>query len=120
MTKMSNLISIAAAIDAVHKDYDTILDFKSDGATVASSIEDILLALPSVQPEQQWTPCSERLPEEESEVLVTTSWNDVCKAWYSNGKWRAEFINEYDDGEILAWMPLPEPYQKQGDQNGKN
>lgn len=72
-------------------------------------------ALPSAQPEQQWTPCSEKPPEEESEVFVTTSWNDVCKAWYSNGKWRAEFINEYDDDEILAWMPLPEPYQKQGD-----
>lgn len=71
--------------------------------------------LPSAQPEQQWVPCSEGPPKEESEVLVTTSWNDVCKAWYSNGKWRAEFINEYDDGEILAWMPLPKSYLKDGD-----
>lgn len=69
---------------------------------VYSELYDMISMLPSAQLEQQWTPCSERPPEEESEVLVTTSWNDVCKAWYSNGKWRAEFINEYDDDEILA------------------
>lgn len=90
-----------------------------DKQTVKDAI-DAVCNIPSAQLEQQWTPCSERPPEEESEVLVTTSWNDVCKAQYSNGKWRAEFINEYDDDEILAWMSLPEPYQKQGDQNGKN
>ena len=44
-------ISRRAAIDAVHKDYDTILDFRSDGATVASSVEDILSVLPSTQSE---------------------------------------------------------------------
>ena len=40
-----------AAIDAVHKNYDTILDFKSDGRTVADSFEDIINTLPSAQPE---------------------------------------------------------------------
>lgn len=40
-----------AAIDAVHKNYDTILDFKSDGRTVADSFEDIINALPPTQPE---------------------------------------------------------------------
>ena len=49
---MNDLISRQAAIDAVHKNYDTILDFKSDGRTVADSFEDIINALPSAQPEQ--------------------------------------------------------------------
>ena len=40
------------AIDAVHKNYDTILDFKSDGRTVADSFEDIINALPPAQPER--------------------------------------------------------------------
>ena len=39
-----------AAIDAVHRNYDPILDFKSDGKTVANSVEDILSELPSAQP----------------------------------------------------------------------
>ena len=45
------LISLSAAIDAVHKNYDTILDFTSDGKTISYSIEDILSELPSAQPE---------------------------------------------------------------------
>lgn len=44
-------ISRQAAIDAAHKNYDGILDFRSDGETVAQSFEDILTALPSAQPE---------------------------------------------------------------------
>lgn len=38
---MNDLIERQAMIDAVHKNYDTILDFKSDGRTVADSFEDI-------------------------------------------------------------------------------
>ena len=44
-------ISRQAAIDAAHKNYDTILDFKSDGRTVADSFEDIINALPPAQQE---------------------------------------------------------------------
>ena len=48
----NDLINRQEAIDLVHKNYDTILDFKSDGRTVASSFEDIINTLPSVQPER--------------------------------------------------------------------
>ena len=65
---------------------------------------------PTIDP-VKWIPCKERLPEKEYEVLVTTSWHDVCIAWYDDGKWRAEYINEYDDDEILAWKPKPEPWK---------
>ena len=47
----NDLISRQQTIDAVHKSYDTILDFKSDGRTVADSVEDIINTLPSAQPE---------------------------------------------------------------------
>lgn len=48
--KNDRAISLRAAIDAVHRNYDTILDFKSDGRTVADSVEDIINALPPAQP----------------------------------------------------------------------
>lgn len=48
----NDTISRRAAIDAVHKNYDVILDFTSDGQTISSSIEDILSELPSAQPER--------------------------------------------------------------------
>lgn len=44
------LISLNAAIDAVHGNYDKILDFRSNGETVANSVEDILSELPYAQP----------------------------------------------------------------------
>ena len=66
-----------------------------------------------------WIPCSERLPEEDQEVLATTNWSDVTFACrYDNNKW---FIHEGNTNattdDILAWMPMPEPYK--GEQNGK-
>ena len=36
-----------AIIDAFHKNYDAILDFTSDGKTIANSAEDIISGLPS-------------------------------------------------------------------------
>ena len=46
-----DLISRKSAIEAVHVNYDEILDFKSTGRTVADSVEDIISNLPSAQTE---------------------------------------------------------------------
>ena len=87
------------------------------------------------QPEQKWIPCSERLPEEEIDVLVTRKflgckdsghgWNNhmppktyVEVAQYSCGEWEA-LSDEYKIARNrhtnpIAWMPLPEPYKEGG------
>lgn len=61
----------------------------------------------------RWIPVSERLPENRNqEVLISLEWGiDIGR--YSNGEWYSEWINHYDDGNVLAWMPLPEPYKKE-------
>ena len=76
------------------------------------------------QPEQQWIPCSERLPDQYGNYLIsidgeepdigTINPNDprgwsLCDA---NGFYWAsdKMLN------ITAWMPLPEPYR--GEQDG--
>ena len=68
---------------------------------------------PSVQPINRWIPVSEKLPENRNqEVLISLEWGiDIGK--YSDGEWHSEWINHYDDGNVLAWMPLPKPYEPQ-------
>ena len=114
-----DVVSRQAAIDAVHRNYDTILDFKSDGQTVAASFEDIINALPSAQPERKendWIPCSERLPDKSGEYLVTDNgWPittvDVGEFFCENGV--SEWVSL---DHVVAWKPLPEPYRGEQDE----
>ena len=69
----------------------------------------------SAQPEQQWIPCSERLPEHGGRYLISVldginrrttvaPYLPRCKAWTMTGRmayWK-----------VIAWMPLPEPYSE--------
>ncbi|MCM1440463.1 MAG: DUF551 domain-containing protein [Roseburia sp.] len=62
-----------------------------------------------------WIPCNERLPEEDTDVLIYTSYDGVDMAYISDGNWRYtredEFINTIEIANILAWMPFPTPYR---------
>lgn len=84
--------------------------------------------VPPAQPEQRWIPVTERLPEEDnwlgcswgqfsSDVLVSILNSDDEDAWLDishtiDGEWALE-LPRYC--EIIAWMPLPVPYQKEGE-----
>lgn len=65
----------------------------------------------------KWIPCSERMPEEESNVIITTKAGNVMVGMYTKkyGQRMSEgFI--CDDYfvymcSVVAWMPLPEPYK---------
>jgi len=77
-------------------------------------------------PRQQWIPCSERLPEDDTDFLVTDgesmavgyyrqdvrAWDSADFGWIENRK------NGYGINKVIAWMPLPEPY-KEGDKNDR-
>lgn len=101
-----------------------------------NDLAEVIANLPKVG---KWIPCSERLPEELTPVNVTwvnrkpTIYYENIKdipftatAVYCNEKWfwwssicedilaeygrnDAEMVDE--EVEILAWMPLPEPYK---------
>lgn len=79
-----------------------------------------------------WIPVTERLPEEETDVLVTVhflglkrthrnGWNAYIKesfyvevASHINGEWSSasdEYKIAKDRHKVVAWMPLPEPYK---------
>lgn len=94
--------------------------------------------LPPAQPELQWIPCSERLPEEENKYLCTCSSDEddemfvlsFHKNLYAYDRYVFEqykgtvhpgfiiYDSIYGDDEVdvLAWMPLPKPYRENTDE----
>ena len=80
------------------------------------TIDDVM-ELPSVTPQQQWIPVSERLPEET--IMVLVSCDDMylhrlnpCVGW-RNGVYWYTFSSKGHTQILypLAWMPLSEPYE---------
>lgn len=89
--------------------------------------------LPSVQQEQRWIPCSERLPEEREWIGTKrfgTTISDTVLITFNAGGTR--FVKPlslqngelsradkrtmdvfYPGWEMVAWMPLPEPYKEE-------
>lgn len=72
--------------------------------------------MPSVQSKTEWIPVSERLPEDKTYVLTTIKIpNRIAHArsgWYESGFFHNDNgdVWKATDMEVVAWMPLPEPY----------
>ena len=60
--------------------------------------------------ETQWIPCSEKMPEDNTDVIVCFYSGTVTEMRYwGNGIFQG--IYEHSTKVIVAWMPLPEPYK---------
>lgn len=63
-----------------------------------------------------WIPCSKKLPEPRKDVLVDFGDEYPVIAWYSeiNNLWRNSSTDIRIDAEqIKAWQPLPGPYKEE-------
>lgn len=56
-----------------------------------------------------WISTKDRLPENELLVIIMMHYGLFDIGYFSQGIWRSECLNVYDDGEITHWIPLPEP-----------
>lgn len=54
----------------------------------------------------RWIPVSEKFPEESGEYLISIN-GGVTTSWF----YRADGVWSYRNADITAWMPLPQPYK---------
>ena len=99
----ADAVSREVAIDAVQSIERLATMTDNDAVVRMSAVEYVLYRLPSVQPEPQWIPCNERMPECEQEVLICT-----IKRVYVSKKTGMEWCKEpvitpaiYEDGSML-------------------
>lgn len=66
---------------------------------------------------EKWIPCSERLPKENGDYLICYYDGYITVGYYQNeiGYYPKYWYNQQDeqiwDDDVIAWMPLPEPYK---------
>lgn len=116
------------AIDAIecvtwyhqNRNKDMVNGANSDEHQAWYKAEDIYDALEAVPSADRWIPCSERLPSNSDDVLITIKGNDFVSSgayagYYSNRWWYMCEDGEVTDvpilADVLAWMPLPKPWK---------
>lgn len=97
---------------------------KISNITEEKAIECFKLAVEALEQEQQprWVPCSERLPEENEYVgdvckyyLIQDEYGDMYVAHLSSVGWIPINSLKAISDEVIAWMPLPEPYNTESE-----
>ena len=83
--------------------------------------EDAIALLNSLPSAQQWIPTSERLPEGICQVIVQTNGGAIHEVFYKGKNdyghevWMMVDGGIYWDDEVVAWMPIPDPYKEHDD-----
>ena len=111
---------------------------RQDWCMSGQEVEDLINSVPTIEPESQWIPikwhdCTDEdrekygfsndivvvfdceMPSDEQEILITTShgyvYKDVC---YIDDGFSLDSGYDWIE-DIIAWMPLPEPYKEESD-----
>ena len=103
--------------DRLLKESDVIEAFKGREPLIHDvyTATAIIRSVPSADRPQGWIPCSERMPEEYQNVLISLEWDSVGIGWVCDGTWMCEWMSDCEDS-ILAWMPLPDPWEGADDE----
>lgn len=124
----SDMVSRQEAIDVIE-------DYPHGNVWNVESMEEMvdkIKALPTAQPEPQWIPCSEKMPEEHewigtkkfgttiSDEVYVTFENEKGERFCQHMRFQNGELSRYDQSHIdtwfkgskpIAWMPLPKPFE---------
>ena len=109
---MNDLIDRQDAIEAIRERHarkkDSIHDIKRIGYTVG--MLEAIDAIEEVPTASQWIPCDERMPKGEQMVIACTEEGFIVISLYTD-----ENLFEDVRETVVAWMPLPTPYESPED-----
>ena len=82
---------------------------------VGKAVEALDMAIKALE-QTTWIPVSERLPEDEQEILFSTKTGRVHSGKYYDDDSANQWYSHKDkcrawNNVVSAWMPLPEPYK---------
>ena len=110
---MADLIERKAVLETFAEmidtpDYDVIARCYSE-----ADVQKAVQALKDIPSANRWIPCSERLPEENCRVLISTEYKTTCIAYYSKEQWHPDGYKGaiFKPIYVLAWMPMPDAYE---------
>ena len=123
-----DLIRRSDAIDAVMNTEPVFAVDSLEPYQKTKDVVEALEAIPSANRPQEWIPCSERLPDEDGQYLVwavigfvpdhvddpSTYQGITIAGYYGNShpiKWLGISVEK-----VIAWMPLPEPWEGADDE----
>ena len=86
-------------------DADALIENKFKNDISYKAFVNLIKRQPTVEPEQRWISCSERLPEKAGAYLTQALMNgDIFVSIWEGCYWNAKT-------PIIAWMPLPARYK---------
>lgn len=111
---MDDLISRQNAIEAIENidPFIAWLDYAAD----------VIKALPSAQSEPRWIPVTEWLPKanEKDENGFIKAYLVQDARWMDVARWDGKHWVAWGYGtvlkDVIAWMPLPKPYERSEDE----
>ena len=115
MTREEAIAFLQGRIDLIDKYYPQIEDYRE---ALDMAIKALEQEPSSSENPNRWIPCSERLPKQNEYVgdvckyyLIQDEFGDMHVATYTNIGWiPINTICALGD-EVIAWMPLPQPYK---------
>lgn len=111
---MNDLVSRQDVSNALNKKRIETMEKGQD----VNLIWECLDVVAKVPPVNQWTLCSEILPNKDGNYIVTLSYTKGFKFSFVDIDNFSVYEHRWDvyGNDVIAWMPIPEPYKTESEE----